>query len=58
MFPQGHNTVTLMRLEPTIVQSRDMHSTIEPLRSQKFLVECVDAHTCTGTSTEDSGENM
>ena len=35
---QGHNPVTQMRLEPAIGQSRDMHSTTEQLRSQKFLV--------------------
>ena len=30
---QGHNTVTLVRLEPTALGSRGKHSTTEPLRS-------------------------
>ena len=30
---QGHNTVTLVRLEPTAPRSRVKHSTTEPLRS-------------------------
>ena len=33
---QGHNPVTLMRLEPPAHQSRVKHSTTEPLRSNKI----------------------
>ena len=30
---QGHNAVTQVRLEPTVLQSQVKHSTTEPLRS-------------------------
>ena len=33
---QGHNTVTLVRLEPATLRSRVKHSTTEPLRSLQF----------------------
>ena len=35
---QGHNTVTLMRLEPANPRFHDKHSTTEPLRSLFTLV--------------------
>ena len=35
---QGHNAVPLVRLEPTTPQSRVMHSTTEPLRSQESIL--------------------
>ena len=38
LLSQEHNTLTPMRLEPAILQSRGMHSTTEPLRIHKFPV--------------------
>ena len=35
---QGHNTVTLVRLEPAAPQSQIKHSTTEPLLSLKNIV--------------------
>ena len=35
-FAQGHNTVTLVRLEAAAPGSRVKHSTTEPLRSHKI----------------------
>ena len=35
---QGHNAVTLVRLEPAALRSRVKHSTTEPLRS---ILVCV-----------------
>ena len=35
---QGHNTVTLVRLEPVAHQSRVKHSTNEPLHSHQTVV--------------------
>ena len=38
---QGHNAVTLLRLEPTTPQSQVKHSITEPLRSHMIYVMLV-----------------
>ena len=37
VLAQGHNTMTLVRLKPTVPRSRVKHSTTEPLRSYFFF---------------------
>ena len=38
VLAQGHNTVTLVRLQPTATRSQVKHSTTEPLRSLSYAL--------------------
>ena len=48
---QGHNAVTLVRLEPVTPWSRINHSTTEPLRP----IHCLHTHKHSMDVDEDSG---
>ena len=51
MFAQGHNAVTLVRLEPAALRSRVKHSTTEPLRSHIVVVVVIVLYTVTVVET-------
>ena len=51
---QGHNTETLVRLEPAAPQSRVKHSTTEPLCSLKMLVRIANRGDPDRTASEEA----